>query len=90
MAGLYNLLYIFYFSSSSATLFVWITYCLFHESLLFLDGPALMFMNIEDLMTELNVTDSYHQNALHVAIDNLRSTGVRVPQSMWEYQVIKK
>jgi hypothetical protein len=46
-----------------------------------------MFKDMNDLAELLNITDTYHHSAFHVAVSTLRANGVKMPQSIWEYQV---
>ncbi|KAL8623602.1 hypothetical protein ACOMHN_037689 [Nucella lapillus] len=52
------------------------------------DGRALLNLEAEKLMELLNVTDPYHKNAFDLAVVYLRESGVRMPQTVWEYKAL--
>nr|KAG5710412.1 hypothetical protein BaRGS_022230 [Batillaria attramentaria] len=53
-----------------------------------MDGHMLMGISDDKLLQLLNVTDSVHQNALQVAIQSIRETGVKMPETLWEYKAL--
>ena len=51
------------------------------------DGSGLLYMDVRSLLDDLNISDTNHQNAFHVALESLRESGVRMPRTVWEYRV---
>ncbi|XP_076455812.1 bifunctional apoptosis regulator-like isoform X2 [Babylonia areolata] len=52
------------------------------------DGRVLLRMEALKLMELLNITEGGHRSAFELAVSSLRESGLRMPQTMWEYRAL--